>query len=194
MPSTEIAGAYFADQPHSGGLITILPGDLVFSSNFSIVRLAAGQWALQDTTNAAAQAAAPFDYGLFTRLLEYPDIQTLSPGLFGPVPAVAKGTQVNDIEVVYSVAGAALTSISVNLYQNIFANNTAIVQNAIPLNSVTLPTATQSNPYVIDIPVTTPQFFTTDLETIVLELVVTPGAGCTFDLYGFLLHCSFNFA
>lgn len=119
------------------------------------------------------------------------NLATLGAFQSGPIP---KGIQVNSIDVIYSVAGAALTLAQCAVYKTVFANNVAPAVTALLASGAHgLPTATQAQPYVTNVPLTTVAFLTdNDVEPIV-ELDLTTQAGGSAKLYGIVLRCNFNF-
>lgn len=105
-----------------------------------------------------------------------------------------KGIQINDVTLVYSIAGAALTSQTLGLTNTLFSNNVApVVTNLIAQGANGLATAVQTQPYVTKIAVPSPQFIVTDLTQYQLELDITTPVSSTYDLLGAFLHVNLNF-
>ena len=123
----------------------------------------------------------------------YPPLSTanLYPTSQGYWP---KGLKINNVALVYSVAGAALTAHTLGLTTTQFANNAAaVVTNIIAQAANGLATAVQANPYVTVVNVAAPEFVVTDDTQYQLEVDVTTPAASTYDLYGAFIHTSFNF-
>lgn len=118
-------------------------------------------------------------------------LATLGAFQSGPIP---KGIQINSVDVIYTVAGAALTLAQIAVYKTVFANNVAPAVTALLASGAHgLPTATQAQPYVTNVPLTTVAFLTdNDVEPIV-ELDLTTQVGGSLKLYGIVLRCNFNF-
>ena len=109
----------------------------------------------------------------------------------GPIP---KGIQVNSMDVIYLVAGAALTSIAAAAYKTVFVNNTAPAVTALLASGAYgLATAIQAQPYVINVPMTSPAFVTDNDALVSAEIDLTTTAGGSAKLYGVVLRCSFNY-
>ena len=109
----------------------------------------------------------------------------------GPIP---KGIQINSIDAIYSVAGAALTLATIGVTKTVFANNAAPVVTSLLANAANgLPTATQAQPYVTNVPLTTIAFLTDNDVEPIIELDLTTAAGGSVKLYGLIARCSFNF-
>jgi hypothetical protein len=68
-----------------------------------------------------------------------------------------------------------------------YANNVAVARTAVPLTG-SLSVATQANPYLTNIAVTTPAFNVTAASKYVLELTVDAALTSDYDLYGLNLH------
>jgi len=109
-----------------------------------------------------------------------------------PIP---KGTQIDSIDVIYSVAGLACVTPTIGLTKTIFVNNTApAVTNLITLGTNGLATAIQANPYVINVPVTTPAMLTASDTEAILNINITGGATGTVKFYGAVIKGHFNFS
>jgi hypothetical protein len=70
-----------------------------------------------------------------------------------------------------------------------YANNVAVSVNSVALTG-SLSTATQANPYVTNIAVTTPAFLVTADSKYVLELTVNAALTSDYDFYGLNLRFS----
>ena len=122
--------------------------------------------------------------------LKASQMATLGAIQTGPIP---KGFQINSIDVVYLITGAALTSIAVGLTKTVFANNTAnAVTSLLTKAQNGLALAIQANPYVINVAVPSPAMLVSADTEALIELDVTTPASSAFRLYGFVLHCSYN--
>lgn len=109
----------------------------------------------------------------------------------GPIP---KGVQINSVDAIYSVAGAALSLATIGVTKTVFANNTApVVTNLLANAANGLPTAIQAQPYVTNVPLTTVAFITDNDVEPLIELDLTTAAGGTANLYGLVARCSFNY-
>lgn len=109
----------------------------------------------------------------------------------GPIP---KGIQINSFDAIYTIAGAALTLAQCAVYKTVFANNVApSVTALLALGANGLPTATQAQPYVKNVPLTNPAFITDNDAMPLVELDLTTQAGGSLKLYGVVLRCSFNY-
>lgn len=109
----------------------------------------------------------------------------------GPIP---KGTQIDSIDLIYTVTGAALTLAQVGLTKTAFVNNTApAVTNLIALGANGLATAVQAQPYVINVPVPSPAMITTSDAFLYLAINFTTQAGGSLNLYGAVVRAHYNF-
>lgn len=116
--------------------------------------------------------------------------------LTGGVPAgpAAKGIMITSIDAIYLIAGSALTLNQLGITASKFVNNVAVaVTNILAKAANGLQTAIQANPYVTNVPVTTPAFVVTPDTEVLVEWDVTTQAGGSARLYGLVLRCSFNF-
>ena len=109
----------------------------------------------------------------------------------GPIP---KGIQINSVDAIYSVAGAALSLATIGVTKTVFANNVAPAVTVLLANAANgLPTATQANPYVKNVPLSTVAFLTDHDAEPIIELDLTTAAGGSAKLYGLVARCSFNY-
>lgn len=121
------------------------------------------------------------------------------PTIKGPVVgAIPKGIQINYIDVIYQVLGAASTAILFGLTKTVFgaagAGATApVVTNLIALAANGLPTAVAANPVTTRINIANPSMLATDETEILAELSFQNPAGCTVNFYGLKLGVSFNY-
>ena len=108
--------------------------------------------------------------------------------------AIPKGMQIDSVDVIYSVAGLAAVTPTVGLTKTVFANNVApAVTNFIALGTNGLATAIQANPYVINIPVTSPAMITSADTEQTLNVNITAGATGTVKFYGAVIKAHYNF-
>lgn len=128
--------------------------------------------------------------------------QQIPPILKASLPTIAgartgyqvKGVQINWVDVIYLVSGAALTAATIGLTSTQFQNNTAaVVTNIITLGSNGLPTAIQTNPYVTRVTPATPLFVTTLDSELILNINLTTTTSGTGYFYGCNVGVSFNF-
>lgn len=105
-----------------------------------------------------------------------------------------KGIKITDLTLKYLITGAALTLHTIGLSKTVFANNAALVVTDVLANAANgLATATQANPYVTKVAISSPTFLVSDLSDLIIELdVTTQGAGA-YRLYGVDIHCQFNY-
>lgn len=103
----------------------------------------------------------------------------------------SKGYQLNTIDYIYSVGTAAMTSHSCTLDKVNYANNAAVTITSVPVTG-TLQTATQANPYVTTVTVTTPAFNVTGDSHYILEISTQNAATTAYDFYGIVLNLSRN--
>lgn len=101
----------------------------------------------------------------------------------------SKGLRLASIDVIYSITTLALDAHTLTLDRISYANNVAVSITSVPLTG-SLATATQANPYVTNIAVTTPAFLNTADSKYVLELTVNAGATSAYDFYGLVLKFS----
>jgi hypothetical protein len=109
---------------------------------------------------------------------------------------LAKGWQVNSIDVVYQVlavtAGAATAALTKTQFQNLVA---PVVTNIIALGANGLPTAIGAQPQVTNIPVTSPAMIVPAQAgdtAVLVNINLTAGSGGTINFYGVMLNCSYN--
>lgn len=100
--------------------------------------------------------------------------------------ATGRGFKLASFDVIYSIATLALDAHSIVLDKINYANNAAVTVTSVPLTG-SLATATQAQPYVSAITVTTPAFDVTADSKYVAELTVNAGLTSDYDLYGIML-------
>lgn len=101
--------------------------------------------------------------------------------------ASGRGFKLASVDVIYSIATLALDAHTLTLDKVAYANNVAVAVTSVTLTG-TLATATQANPYLSNIAVSTPAFDNTSNSKYVLELTVNAGATSDYDFYGLNLH------
>jgi hypothetical protein len=150
-----------------------------------------GTAASQPGPSAVAGTSSPFGFVPGFPPLTAANMATLGKFQTGAVP---KGMQVNSLDVVYTVGGAAATAPTVGMTRTAFANNVApVVTNIITLGTNGLATAVQAQPYVINVPVTTPAMITTTDSAPIINFNITAGASTgTVTFYGVIMRCSYN--
>lgn len=119
----------------------------------------------------------------------FPGASQLTP----PTTLPPKGLRVWKMNVVYLITGAALTTHTINLYRTTYSNNVANSIASPAISTTALNTATQANPYVQTISVTTPGFEVTDISDLIAEVQVTTATSGAYRFYGIGFYCDFNF-
>lgn len=103
--------------------------------------------------------------------------------------ATSKGFMLNSFDVIYGINAGTLDAHTITLDRIVYANNVAVSITAIPVTG-TLATATQANPYVTNIVVTTPAYLVTADSKYIIELTVNNSASSEYDYYGIMLRFS----
>lgn len=98
----------------------------------------------------------------------------------------SKGLELASIDVISKIGTAALLAHTATLQSVSFANNVANAVTSVPLTG-SLSTATQSNPYVNNLAVTTPAFLNTTDSKYLFELTVQADTTSAYDFYGLCL-------
>jgi hypothetical protein len=148
-----------------------------------------GTGSLQPGPSAVAGTSGP--EGIFG-MPPYTSAQlpTLVTPTAGPV---AKGVQINSVDVIYNVTTTALAVATIGLTKTKFTDNAVrVVTSLVPLGANGLPTANRGNDYVKNIPVANPVMLTDADSEVILNINLTAGAGGTAIFYGAVLNCSFN--
>ncbi len=113
--------------------------------------------------------------------------------LHGPAAEpFAKGFQITSIDVIYKISAASVGAIGLVLTDTVFVNNVAPAVTT-RLSSTAFTLTTQTNPYVINIPVTTPAFPTANADSTQINVNITGATTSTVLFYGVVLHGKFNF-
>jgi hypothetical protein len=103
--------------------------------------------------------------------------------------AASKGFRLDSFDVIYSIATLAMDAHTLTLDRIAYANNVAVSVTSIPLTG-SLSTATQANPYLTNISVTTPAFDVTADSKYVIEVTANNAATTAYDFYGIMLRFS----
>lgn len=101
--------------------------------------------------------------------------------------AAGLGFELASIDVVSTIATLALDAHSLTLSGVVYTNNAAVAVTSVTLTG-TLPTATQANPYVSNLAVTTPAFINSAVSKYCAELTVNAAATSVYSFYGLNLH------
>jgi hypothetical protein len=100
-----------------------------------------------------------------------------------------KGFELTSIDVIHQIGTLALTSQTLTLQTVNYANNVANAVTNVPVaNSGACSTATQSNPYVDNLAVSTPAYNNLACSKYVAELSVVAQASSAYTFYGLNLH------
>jgi hypothetical protein len=103
--------------------------------------------------------------------------------------ASSKGFRLDSFDVIYSIGTAAMISNAVTLDRIAYADNVAVSVTSIPLTG-SLSIATQANPYVSNIAVTTPAFDVTADSKYVIEITADNDTTTAYAFYGLMLKFS----
>lgn len=103
--------------------------------------------------------------------------------------AASKGFRLDSFDYIYSIGTLAMDAHSVTLDRIVYANNVAVSVNSVALTG-SLSTATQANPYVTNIAVTTPAFDVTADSKYVMEITANNALTTDYDFYGVMLKFS----
>lgn len=190
------ADLVISDVPFSDGKIFIGPSEPALITAGAITRNAAGDVSI-NIGAAATETIVCQIQGLLSKLLAAGASQGVGADgkylVTGDSP-VAKGVQIVDITVIDLITGAALTAHTIRVDKTVFVNNVAAAISAVlAVGANGLPTATQANPYVTKVPVTS-TMDVTDNDVITIEMVATTQGGGAYRWYGFVLHCNYNYA
>lgn len=101
--------------------------------------------------------------------------------------AALRGFKLASFDLSYKIGTAALDAHTVTLDRVAYANNVANAVVSVPLTG-SLATATQAQPYLSNVAVTTPAFDTTADSKYVLELTVNAAATSAYDLNSLVLR------
>lgn len=101
--------------------------------------------------------------------------------------AASKGFRLDSFDVIYGIGTAAMIANSATLDKISYTNNAAVTVTSVPLTG-SLSTATQANPYVTNLAVTTPAFDNTAASKYVVEVTAQNDTTTVYDFYGLILH------
>ncbi len=107
-----------------------------------------------------------------------------------------KGIQINSINLIYLITGAALTTHTCRLDKSAFANNVALASTSVLASAANgLQTAIQANPYCTEIamPASFQVYQISDLSEYWFEVTATTQAAGAYRLYGARAKVTFNF-
>jgi hypothetical protein len=105
--------------------------------------------------------------------------------------AAGDGFRLDSIDVIYSIGTLALNAHSATLGLVSYSNNVAPLVTSVPLTG-TLATATQAQPYVTNLAITTPAFNNLAHSHYVFELTVNAAITSDYSFFGLMLHFSTN--
>lgn len=103
--------------------------------------------------------------------------------------AASKGFRLDSFDYIYSIGTLAMDAHTVTLDRIAYANNVAVSVTSVPLTG-SLATATQANPYLTNIAVTTPAFDVTADSKYIIEVTANNAATTDYDFYGVMLRFS----
>lgn len=119
------------------------------------------------------------------------NMATLAGAFVGPV---AKGIQIDSVDVIYQVLSLAASVATIGLTATNFSNLVApVVTNLITLGANGLTTAINAQPTVVNVPVTTPAMIVSADTEVMLNINFTGGATGTVKFYGAVIKAHFNF-
>jgi hypothetical protein len=122
--------------------------------------------------------------------------QAVGGGVFG-TPNLPWGIAVIDLVAVYSVQTAALTTATLTLNRNIFAENVATTNTAVvAAQNVALTTTTSATtPHVQKFTLPQPLVYeTADMSTLIMELLITTAATSAVRVYGIGIHYAVEYS
>ena len=212
------SGPIQSDTPYTDGQLffgadRVTPGFAPAAGTSIITRIAAGDYAWAQAVNTTEIYAFNLTR-LILRTGFAQDLQEQFGGSVGPVfpsgrppftgasqltPAttnkIPKGFKITSASLVYSIATAAMTTLTCRLDRTTYANNVAnSVANLLASGANGLQTATQANPY------TTPitgfpalGFEVTSQTALWLEVSAQAAATSVFKLYGLIVGVTFNY-
>jgi hypothetical protein len=163
---------------------------------WTLTRAAAGNYYMLKTAGAATTHPAVNLQKAIKRLIAA--LLTVNAPMGGELQ---EGGIFTGFDLVYSIATAALTSITPATYETLYKNATA---NAVsspggavlsyPTTGVAAPVATQATPYVVGFQMTTPYLIGQNLADVSdwLELAVVDPGTSVFALYGAMLKFNAN--
>lgn len=99
----------------------------------------------------------------------------------------SKGLKLTSIDVIYSIGTLALNSHTYTLDLVNYANNAAVTITNTPATG-SLATATQTNPYLTNVVITTPAYDNTADSKYIFELTADCASSTAYDFYGLNLR------
>ena len=119
------------------------------------------------------------------------------PTLVGPRSGtVAKGIQVNSVDILYTLNTVNASLAQIGLTYTNFVDNTAAlptVTNLITLGANGMPTAFRTNLNRFNVPVSTAVMITAFDSELIANVKITAGSGGTVNFYGCVFKCAYNF-
>lgn len=109
---------------------------------------------------------------------------------------VAKGVQINYVDLIYSIATNAMTNMNLGVFAFNYVNGVAVNKVSLyPWGSVIgIPLAVAANPYVFRIPMPTIQMFTNSDTKVFAHFFFSSSASApVFNFYGMVFGISYNF-
>jgi hypothetical protein len=103
--------------------------------------------------------------------------------------AASKGFRLDSFDVIYSIGTLAMDAHTITLDRIDYSNNAAVSITSVDLTG-SLSTATQANPYVSNISITTPAFDITSDSKYIIEVTANNAATTAYDYYGIMLKFS----
>lgn len=103
--------------------------------------------------------------------------------------AASKGFRLDTFDYIYSIGTLAMDAHTITLDLINYANNAAVTVTSVPITG-SLATATQANPYVTTLTITTPAFDITADSKYVIEITANNAATTAYDFYGVMLKFS----
>lgn len=110
-----------------------------------------------------------------------------------PTLQPAKGIRVYSVSVIYQLATNALSAHTIAVYRNTFTNGAVLAQTTV-LAATSLGTAVTTNISVVTTAISTPGFEVAAASDLIAEVTVTSTASApTYDLFGIVFNCDFNY-
>jgi hypothetical protein len=107
---------------------------------------------------------------------------------------IAKGMQIDSIDVIYTPLTLAAAVATVGLTKTVFKNGVApVVTNLIALGANGLATTVATQPQVFNVPVATPAMIVDADASLFVNVNLTAGATGTVKFYGVVVHAHYNF-
>lgn len=104
-----------------------------------------------------------------------------------------KGFRLISVDVIYSIAGAVLTTHNIRIDSTQYANNVAVANTVVLASGANgLQTATQANPYVTTVIPAVQTYFTLNDAALWLDLAIATAGGGTYVFFGLDVAVEFN--